>query len=313
MVKEFVLEDYIVDIEINGLKGRMVDAPAMDPKAKGVNILYVHGHHSSLERLRGVAELLAEYGNVCMPDLPGFGGMDHLYKVDQDPTIDALADYLMSFIKLHYGARKKVTLIGLSTGFLVVTRMLQKYPDLSHRINGVISMAGFVHGDAFLFTPRRVLFYKFASKLFTYKTSSFLLRELMFRKWFIGTAYTKTRNAKARFIGFNKDELSKMIDFEVSLWRSNHVRTHFFTYLEMFKADLVTNATKIPLNLVHVSIGGDQYFDAKVVEQHLRIIYQKVKVIHHDMGKHAVSVVGSKADAEEFFPRAGRDYLRSLR
>jgi pimeloyl-ACP methyl ester carboxylesterase len=313
MSKDFVLEDYIVDIEINGLKGRMVDAPARDTAAKGVNILYVHGHHSSLERLRGVAELLADYGNICMPDLPGFGGMDHLYKIDQEPTIDALADYLMSFAHLHYGKRKKITIIGLSTGFLVVTRMLQKYPELTGRVDGVISMAGFVHGDAFLFTTNRKLFYKFTSKIFTFKTSSFLLRELVFRKWFIGTAYTKTRNAKARFSGLSLKELNKMVDFEVNLWRKNHVRTHFFTYLEMFKADLVTDSPKIPLKLVHVAIGGDQYFDSKVVEQHLRIIYQNVKVIHHDMGKHAVSVVGTKADAEEFFPREGREYLRSLR
>src|SRR5438128_12108327 len=110
-------QDYIEPLFMNGLQGRMLRLPA--PKGKSRDILFVYGHHSSLERWWGVVQDLNQYGSVTMPDLPGFGGMQSLYKIGEEPTIDNLADYLAAFIKLRY-KNKKITIAGLSFGFVVV-------------------------------------------------------------------------------------------------------------------------------------------------------------------------------------------------
>jgi pimeloyl-ACP methyl ester carboxylesterase len=104
----------------------------------------VYGHHSSLERWWGVAKFLNRYAAVTMPDLPGFGGMDSFYKIGKTGSINNLADYLASFIKLRY-KRKKVIVVGMSLGFVIATRMLQRCPELIKRVDMLVSFAGFAH------------------------------------------------------------------------------------------------------------------------------------------------------------------------
>ena len=72
-------EDYIVPLNMNGLNGRMMHMPA--PKGRKREILVLYGHHSSLERWFGLAQVINRYGAVTMPDWPGFGGMDSFYKI----------------------------------------------------------------------------------------------------------------------------------------------------------------------------------------------------------------------------------------
>ena len=129
-------KDYISSLYINGLQGRMLHLPSSTNKKR--EMLYIYGHHSSLERFWGVMEDLSQYGPVTMPDLPGFGGMDSFYKIGQEATLDNLADYMTSFIKMRY-KRKKVTIIGLSLGFVVATRMLQRNPELINKVSLLVS------------------------------------------------------------------------------------------------------------------------------------------------------------------------------
>src|SRR5581483_611837 len=110
--------DYIVPLNINKLEGRMLYAPSTSSAQR--NILLVYGHHAMLERWWSLVQNLTEYGNVTMPDLPGFGGMDSFYKIGRKPTIDDFADYLAAFIKLRF-RRKRITIVAISFGFIVVT------------------------------------------------------------------------------------------------------------------------------------------------------------------------------------------------
>lgn len=71
--------DYILPLYMNGLSGRVIRLPA--PPEKKREILFIYGHHASLERIFGVAEYLNRYGAVTVPDLPGFGGMDSFTKL----------------------------------------------------------------------------------------------------------------------------------------------------------------------------------------------------------------------------------------
>jgi hypothetical protein len=66
----------IQPLVINGLHGRVLRLPANNNKYAGKDILMLYGLHSSIERMMGIVENVADYGNVTMPDLPGFGGMD---------------------------------------------------------------------------------------------------------------------------------------------------------------------------------------------------------------------------------------------
>ncbi len=132
------MADYILPLNINGLQGRMLRLPSTGRKKR--EIMYIYGHHSSLERNFGVAEYLNKYGSVTVPDLPGFGGMDSFYKISKEPTLDNMADYLASFIKLRY-KKQKFTLTGLSLGFMIITRMLQRYPEIAKQVDVLVSYA----------------------------------------------------------------------------------------------------------------------------------------------------------------------------
>ena len=93
--------DFITPLIINGLHGRVLHIDATKKTAANLEILLIYGHHASLERMFGIVEDIAQYGNVTVPDLPGFGGMDSFYKIGEKPTLDNLADYLATFIKLN--------------------------------------------------------------------------------------------------------------------------------------------------------------------------------------------------------------------
>ena len=83
--------DYVMPLNMNGLRGRMMRLPA--PKTKKRQILMIYGHHCTLERWYSFAEVLNDYGAVTMPDLPGFGGMDSFYKIGEKPDLDTKASF----------------------------------------------------------------------------------------------------------------------------------------------------------------------------------------------------------------------------
>lgn len=312
MKSVFDLSKYVEDIELNGLRGRMVNAPARTKSASNLNILLIHGHHSSLERLAGVADLLMDYGNFCHPDMPGFGGMDPMRKVGLKPSVENLADYMAAFVKLHYGSKKKFVIVGYSFGFLVMTRMLQKYPDIRKQCIDVVGLAGLLHSDDIRFTSMRRRFYLASSYIVGSRVGSWVAREIFMRKWFLGSFYTKSHNAKEKFDGLDDSVKADMVDFEVNLWRINDVPTWCDTTREMLRADLITGAEKMDLPVISITVDGDKYFDNKVTEQHMHIVYKDVKVFMAETDKHGGSVVATAKDALPFFPNQLRKHLKSL-
>lgn len=313
MKSTFDLTKYIEPIELNGLHGRVVNAPATTKSAAGVNILFIQGHHTSHERITGVIELMQRYGNVCTPDLPGFGGMDSMLNIGLKPSVDNLADYLDAFIKLQYGTTKKFVIIGYSMGFMVVTRMLQKYPSLHKQVLGVVSIAGIVHGDEFVFSKNRRLFYLSSAFFLGLKIPAFITKFVFLRKWFLGTIYTKLHNSKEKFQGLDAGQLEKFVDFEVKLWRENDVRTWSYTSMEMLNANLVSGSKMLPLSIESVVINADRYFSGIIVNEHLKILYKIVNVYTAKVKHHGGSIVETARQAEEFIPNKLRDFFVSLR
>jgi hypothetical protein len=124
--------------------------------------------------------------------------------------------------------------------------------------------------------------------------------------------YAKLHNAKEKFEGLDKQKHKEMVDFEVNLWRVNDVRTWCYTTREMLKSDLVTGAKELPLDVISVVIDNDRYFDSKTTEQHLAIMFRKVKSIYADVEQHGGSKVETAEQAAEFLPKTIRNHLKSM-
>jgi pimeloyl-ACP methyl ester carboxylesterase len=299
--------DYIQPLNMNGLRGRMLHMPA--PKNKNREILFVYGHHSSLERWWGLVQNFNRYGAVTMPDLPGFGGMDSFYKIGEKPTLDNLADYLASFIKMRY-KRRRFTIIGMSLGFVIATRMLQRYPDLAKKVDLCVSLAGFAHKDDFTFTKSRRLSYVNSAKFFSLPVTSAFFRYVILNPFLLKTVYKHTHNAKNKFKGLVDEELREMLDVEVDLWHSNDVRTYMKTSAEFLTLDNCKKQVDLPV--YQIAVAGDRYFDNERVEQHFRVIFKDFHLLARlKLGNHAPSVVADAKSAAPFIPQKLRQLLNN--
>lgn len=287
--------EFISTLNMNGLRGRMLRLPSK----KKSEFLFVYGHHSSLERVYGFAQALNDYGNVTIPDLPGFGGMDSFYKIKEKPDLDTLASYLASFIKMRY-RNKQFNIIGYSFGFLVVTRMLQLYPELQNKVKMVVSIAGFVKYDDFVFTKTRRRMYLLGARFFGLYFPSLFFRNIMIHPIVIRKFYKRTHNAREKFEGLDPEMAKAMTEFEVHLWRCNEARTYMRTSSELFTVD--NTKSKIGLKVWHVSVENDKYFDNTRAIKHLKQVYKSVDVIKANSKKHSPSIIASKQEAMVFFP-----------
>lgn len=296
--------DYIVPLNINRLEGRMLHVPA---KKKGQReILLIYGHHAMLERWWGLVENLNTYGSVTMPDLPGFGGMDSFSKIGIYPNIDAYADYLAAFVKLRY-KKRKFTIVAVSFGFVVATRMLQKYPELTKRVDMLVSAVGFVHKDDFVYSRRQRIIFRRVARLFATRPIAFLIRYLALNKFVLRTLYAKLPNSKRRMIEVTPEEFDDTMNFEVQLWQANDVRTHWLTTSEFLNVD--NCRVKVDLPVMHVVSEQDHYFRNHIVEQHMNITF---KGYHRYIAKskaHTPSVLADKKAMSVLVPPGLRRQL----
>lgn len=289
--------DYIQPLLMNGLEGRMLYMPA--PKGKTRNILFIYGHHASLERQFGVMQVLNRYGNVTMPDLPGFGGMEPFYKIGLKPTLDNLADYLAAFVKMRY-KRKRVTIVAMSLGFAITTRMLQRFPELTKKVNLLVSVVGFSHHDEFILPRKTMLFLRYGASFFSNRLPAFLGRNLALRPSLIRATYRLVADKHAKMKDADEAERNRRINFEIHLWRINDLRTYMDTTITMFTLDLVNQRVDLPV--YHIGVTEDRYFDHHVVEQHLNIIYNKVHIIKTNYKNHGPTVIADAKAADVFIP-----------
>lgn len=281
---------------MNGLQGRMLRMP---PKRRRREILFIPGHHTNLERIFGLADALNQYGAVTVPDLPGFGGMETFYKIGEKATIDNYADYLAAFIKLRY-ARRRLTIVGFSFGFTVVARMLQKHPHLAERVDMLISLVGIVSKEDFRFKRSTYHLFLVTSKIFSRRLPAAIVKNVFIRKPVIEGCYRAVETRHSKLKDADAAERSRRIAFEVKLWKQNDFRTWMETSKEMFKVDLCKQ--QVNLDVYHVDVKNDRYFDHHVVEQHLNVIFKKVTPFTSSMPNHAPSITSTKKDALPFFP-----------
>lgn len=297
--------EYIVPLNINGLQGRMLRRPSSSKKRQR-EILLVYGHHAVLERWWGLAQNLSQYGNVTMPDLPGFGGMESFYKVDTRPNIDAFADYLAAFVKLRY-RRKRVTIYAISYGFVVVTRMLQRYPELAKKVDLLISFAGFMYKDDIHYGGRKKRFYAYVARFLATRPVAILIRYVGLNKLVLRNLYVTFPNSKRRMVEISPEEFERNIDFELILWQANDVRTHWLTTSEFINLNNLDRHVALPV--VHVVSENDHYLDNLKVEQHMRQIFSEYTQFIARTKAHVPSVLADKAAMGVMLPPGLRRLL----
>jgi len=276
----------------------MLILPPSNKKAKR-EILFIYGQHSSLERWWGLVQHLSKFGTVTMPDLPGFGGMDSLYKIGQPATIDNLADYLATFIKFRY-KRKKVTILAMSLGFVIITRMLQRYPDLTKKVDMLVSVVGFAHHDDFIYSKKRQAVYRFLTWLYSTRLISAIYQNVFLRSALIRRFYHHAYNAREKFAHLSGEEFKRTMDTEIWLWQINNLRTQMKTNLEMFQLNNCDRRVDLPV--WHVASKKDRYFDHTRVEEHMRLIFKDFTMFFTRDPNHAPTIIADAKAAAPFVP-----------
>jgi pimeloyl-ACP methyl ester carboxylesterase len=299
--------DYIIPLNMNGLQGRMLYIPAQKKPSR--DLLVIYGHHAKLERWWGLVQNFNQFGSVTLPDLPGFGGMDSFYKIGQKPTLDAYADYLAAFITLRYKNRR-VTIVGISFGFVIATRMLQRSPDLVKKVDLLISAVGFAHSDDFSFSKTRMSTYRTLSWIVSRRMPSKIFRVTALNPLVLRAAYSRTHNAKQKFseADGNKQLFKDMMTSEIDLWHINDIRTHMATTNQFLHVDNCRAQVKLPV--WHVYSANDHYFDNNVVEQHFRVIFSDYHGVRINMKTHAPSIMADKKDSAVLIPPELRKVLK---
>jgi pimeloyl-ACP methyl ester carboxylesterase len=292
---------YLEPLNMNGMEGRLLRMPCTVKKHAAREILLIYGHHASIERMKGFAEFLSDYGNVSMPDLPGFGGMDSFARVGLPITIESYADYMASFIKMNYKNRK-VHIVAVSFGFQVITRMLQNNPDLVKKVISLNSIAGMIDKSAIAIPARRLLILRTITALASSRVGAFIYKHTALNSQIVKTFYPRTANAKDKLSNMSKSERQKMINFEALLWQINDVQSQALTARMLMNQGLCDGKT-IDLAVNHMSTAKDIFFDHAVVEQQLNATYTKgCKVYKSDSEKHGPSLISNKEDVLAYIP-----------
>lgn len=297
-------DEYIEPLVMNGLSGRMLQLPPEGKKKR--EILLIYGQHASIERMFTLAQELSRYGRVTLPDLPGFGGMESFYKIGEKPDLDTMADYLAAFVKLKYN-RKRVSVIGISYGFNVVTRMLQRYPELTRKVDLVVSVVGFAHFEDFHFPPRQLRLFRTVTKVFSWRATAWFAQHVLLNGPLITATYRLVAGTHAKLKDADPAERDRRIKFEIILWRINDIRTYMYTINGMLHANLCAYPIKLPVH--HVSVEGDQYFDNYKVEQHMRVIFSDFKDHSAVLGAHMPTIVADRKEIAPLIPASLRRVL----
>lgn len=256
-------------------------------------------------------QLLNTRCHVTMPDLPGFGGMDSLYKIGKQATLDNIADYLADFIKQRYQPGDRFTIVGMSLGFVVVTRMLQRHPGLTAHVKKLVSLFGFSHKNDFVLPPNRRNFFLWGSRVFALPGLSHAYRALLLNRFVLKRAYHKTPNAREKFKGNSPGQQAENMAFEIKLWQESDLRTYMKTSAEFLTLD----NTKVPVGLPvhHIAVAADRYFNNDVVEKHFKQIFLDFTLIAElENANHAPTFIATKQQAGALITPAVLDAIAPL-
>ncbi len=286
---------YITPLNVDGMSGRKMVHPTRSQKHTR-QILFVYGIHGNMERFYGIVHFLARYGTVTMPDLPGFGGMETFYKIGKKPNFDAYADYLADFVTKNY-KDTKITIAGLSYGFVVATRMLQRHPELCDQVELIVSVMGLADSNNLsISTPRR-WFFRFLLMLCRHQPFIWFFNRVLFSERWLSRTY---RPDHPKMLELSKEERPEFIAFETYLWRINDLRTYGTAMKELFSFH--HDPAKVDLPLHHIGTEHDHWLNDADVRRDLANIYTDVTYHQSSITNHGGTAYDSEDEARELVP-----------
>lgn len=108
---------------------------------KGSKVILLHGFCESLEIWKDILDPLAEYHQVILIDLPGFG---HSELPGGQITIDKVADIIHHWLCEFTG--EKVALLGHSLGGYITLSLAERYPEKLYAF-GLINSTAYADDD----------------------------------------------------------------------------------------------------------------------------------------------------------------------
>lgn len=255
------------------------------------------------------AEFLNDYGTVILVDLPGIGGMDSFYDIKRKPTLDAYADYLYSVLPSIKSARP-IKVVAMSFGFLVLTRMLQKYPDSEAWFSDVISFVGFGRAQDFKNLARKQRYYIPLSRMLSTQIGGWLVDQLIFNPLSLRIMFAIFRTFNPKYQSGQVADRRASVAMELDLWQRNDARTRFALYEMLFTFDLTRSSDRlISVPLHDMTTPSDQYFAPKRVAKTLKQLYARVSASVANIPLHAPSIMGDKAEITGVFSTEAKAIL----
>jgi len=290
MSKKFVNPaNFILPININGMDGRYLRIESSNRHNKR-EILFIYDMEANLEKWWGMAVALKSYANVTMVDLPGLGGMDSFYSIGLKPSLDNMADYVASFIKLQYKRK----------------RLLQRNPDVDTKVNSLICINGYNHKDDFKLKKSEIYIMKVYSYLCSTKLISGILNATLYSNIALKQKYPVGKIKSSR--GGPSKEFVRQ--FKIDLVKCTDLRTRMYLNLQLLKLD---NCKKrINKTMWHVTTSNSgQNVDKKLVEQHFRITYKDYVQLPAKIIGTMPIVLNDEKTAIKYLPAKLRRYLKS--
>lgn len=288
---------YIVQLNMNRLEGRMLRYPARN---RSLEILLVGDYPSNIEYWWGLIRLLHDYGSVTMGDLPGLGGMDEFYKINKQPTLDNYADYLASFIKLRY-KRRHIVIFGVGFGFVVITRMLQNYPEMAERVKCLVSLGGYTDHDDFNRSKASYYLQHYFYALLSQRLIATLVAPI-FNERFLRRYYLLRSSNKS------DPEMIRLVETTIRRWLSGNLRTMATISYQLGWFSNTTRPVNLPL--VHVQT-PDELLSYRRIEQRLKVIYPELKILSTNR-YNRYPLKQDKRSAGVYMPLELRQLLKSL-
>jgi pimeloyl-ACP methyl ester carboxylesterase len=258
-------DQYSISANLGGLDGQILYLPAS--AHKNHDILLIYGHFGTLINYLDLAKDLSKYGNVTVAELPGFNNHNSLYKIHDKPTLDELADYLTTVVNYRF-RKKKVTIVGVGFGLVVVTRMLQRHASLGRKVNMLISIDGIAHHDDLntLSRGQRRL-YALYLRLFSWRVTAGILKNTSLPDALLEKIYNlKVKNPK------KSTARQRLMD-----WRVHDFRTYMRTMSELLKLDNCQKSVNV--KFAQVWSGALVCLDREVTDQHFQVIFDDFQLI----------------------------------
>lgn len=267
------------------LKGRYGYWPATSIGKTRVFVL-VYGQHASLERLEPLIAVFRQFGDVYAVDNPGFGGMEPSYKIGKYPDLHFQADHLHHFITTCLPQHKRLTIIGISYGFQIVTQLLHDFPELQPRTEHVVNMVGCLsYKELDMPLSYKIpLIYLLAFPGRTWLGST--LFKLIARRRVIISVYLLTKPIQVKLRGISRKQAVAYADEQASLWIHNDPRTHGAAAWDFVTKNDLTQL-KLPVDALHLSVPGDHIIDSSSVKHSMATVFRSFHSFDIALDNHA--------------------------